>query len=189
MVLVGVGIRNLTAFSERAVWPPGSPGITTMTEGVLRACYIWIAAEHGVGIVSLSPLLPIKWVLSTHYWGSLKQVQREWQLKKKPQGSDQQQEFELNWAGERISLFRLISGSALDEPSLNNLIKVLGEVASGKLMKTADGTKLGSILRARDDRSNTGDWERLELGIEIKEMRFLHEKLQAGIPERKYYAK
>jgi len=56
-------------------------------------------------------------------------------------------------------------------------------------MKTADGTKLGSILRARDDRSNTGDWERLELGIEIKEMRFLHEKLQAGIPERKYYAK
>lgn len=60
MVLVGVGIRNLTAFSERTVWPPGSPGITTMTEGVLRACYIWIAAEHGVGIVSLSPLLPTK---------------------------------------------------------------------------------------------------------------------------------
>lgn len=56
-------------------------------------------------------------------------------------------------------------------------------------MKTADGTKLGSILRATDDRSNTGDWERLELGIEIKKMRFLHEKLQACILGRKYHAK
>lgn len=60
MVLVGVGIRDLTAFSERIVWPPGSPGITLMLEGMLRACYIWIAPEHGVVIVSLSPLLPIK---------------------------------------------------------------------------------------------------------------------------------
>lgn len=48
-------------------------------------------------------------------------------------------------------------------------------------MTTADGTKLGSILRAMDDRSNIGDWERLELGIDIEEMRFLQKKLQASI--------
>lgn len=78
---------------------------------------------------------------------------------------------------------------SLDEPLLNNLIKVLGEVANRKLMRTADGTKLGSVLRAVDDRSNTGDWERLELGIEIKKMRFLHEKQQADTSGRKYCAK
>lgn len=53
-------------------------------------------------------------------------------------------------------------------------------------MRTADGTKLGSILRAVDNRSNTGDLERLELGIEIKKMRFLHE---AEMSERKHCAK
>lgn len=64
---------------------------------------------------------------------------------------------------------------------MKNLIKVLGDVANSKLMTTADGTKLGSILRAMDDRSNIGDWERLELGIDIEEMRFLQKKLQASI--------
>lgn len=53
-------------------------------------------------------------------------------------------------------------------------------------MRTTDGTKLGSILRAVDDRSNRGDLERLELGIEIKKMRFLHEAEMSG---RKYCAK
>lgn len=52
-------------------------------------------------------------------------------------------------------------------------------------MRTADGTKLGSILRAVDDRSSTGDLERLELGIEIKKIRFLHEAEKSG---RKYCA-
>lgn len=75
---------------------------------------------------------------------------------------------------------------SLDKPLLNILIKVLGEVANCKLMRTADGTKLGSILRAVDDRSNTGDLERLELGIEMKKMRFLYE---AEMSERKYCAK
>lgn len=77
---------------------------------------------------------------------------------------------------------------SLDEPLLNNLFKDLGEVANHKLMRTADGSKLGSILRAMDGRSNTGDWERLELGIEIKKMGFLHEKQQADTSERKYCA-
>lgn len=76
---------------------------------------------------------------------------------------------------------------SLDQPLLNNLIK--GEVANRKLMRTADGTKLGSILRDVDDRSNTGDWQRLELGIEIKKMRFLHEEQQADTSGRKYCAK
>lgn len=61
MVLVGMGLHPLTAFSERLVWPPGSPGTTPMPEGTQRVRYIWIAAEHGVEhIVSLSPLLPVK---------------------------------------------------------------------------------------------------------------------------------
>lgn len=72
---------------------------------------------------------------------------------------------------------------------LNNLIKVLGEVANHKLMRTADGTKLGSILRAVDDGINTGDWKRLGLGIEIKKMRCLHEKRRADTSGRKYRAK
>lgn len=75
---------------------------------------------------------------------------------------------------------------SLDEPLLNILIKVLGEVANCKLMRTADGTKLGSILRAVDDRSNTGDLESLEVGIEIKKIRFLHEAEMSG---GKYCAK
>lgn len=76
---------------------------------------------------------------------------------------------------------------SLDEPLLNNLIK--GEVANHKLMRTADDTKPGNILRAVDDGSNTGDWERLELGIEIKKMRFLHEEQQADTSGRKHCAK
>lgn len=75
---------------------------------------------------------------------------------------------------------------SLDEPLLNILITVLGEVANCKLMRTADGTNPGSILRAVDDRSNTGDLERLEVGIEIKKMRFLREAEMSG---REYCAK
>lgn len=56
-------------------------------------------------------------------------------------------------------------------------------------MRTADGTKLGGVLRAVDGRSNTGDWEGLELGIDIKKMRFLHEKRQADNSGRKYWSK
>lgn len=160
MVLVGMGLRPLTAFSERLDWPPGSPGITPMPEGTQRARYIWIAAEHGVEhAVSLSPLLPVNRVQPTHCRGCLKQVQRQQQQKR---GYYEQKEFELCWRKDFIIQANL--RTSLDEPLLNNLIKVLGEVANCKLMRTADGTKLGSVLRAVDDRSNTGDWERLELG-------------------------
>lgn len=185
MVLVGMGLRPLTAFSERLDWPPGSPGITPMPEGTQRASYIWIAAEHGVEhTVSLSPLLPVNRVQPTHRRGCLKQVHRQ-----RPQKRSyyEQKEFELSWRKDFIIQANL--RTSLDEPLLNNLIKVLGEVANCKLMRTADGTKLGSVLRAVDDRSNTGDWERLELGIEIKKMRFLHEKQQADTSGRKYCAK
>jgi len=48
MVLVGMGLHPLTAFSERLLWPQGSLRITPMPEGMQRAHYIWIAAEHGV---------------------------------------------------------------------------------------------------------------------------------------------
>lgn len=59
MVLMAMGLHHLTAFSERIVWPPGSPRITPMPKGMLRAGYIWIAAEYGVACkASLGPQLP-----------------------------------------------------------------------------------------------------------------------------------
>lgn len=84
MVLMGMGLHPLTAFSERLVWPLGSPEITLMPEGMQKARYIWIAAEHMVEhIVNLSPLLPVNRVQPTHCCGSLKQVHRQQQPKKK----------------------------------------------------------------------------------------------------------
>lgn len=86
MVLVGMGRHSLTAFSERLVWPPGSPEITPMPEGTQRTCYIWIAAERREEhMVNLSPLLPINRVQPTHCWGYLKQVHRRQQQQQQEQ--------------------------------------------------------------------------------------------------------
>lgn len=122
---------------------------------------------------------PLLWV----FWS--KCIDNKQQHHKK--GYYEQKEFELSWRKDFI--IQANPRISLDEPLLKNLIKVLGEVANPKLMRAADGTKVGSILRAVDDRSNTGDWERLELGIEIKKTRFLHGKRQANTSGRIYCAK
>lgn len=165
------GTTSFDSFLERIVWPPGCPGITPMPEGMQRVLHL--DCSRARGRAHSQSILPASCKSSnqiqpTRRSGLLKQVHRQQQQKR---GCYEQKEFKLSWIKDFIIQANL--RISLDDPLLNNLIKVLGEVANCKLMRTADGTKLGSDLGSVDDRSNTGDWERLELGIEIKKMRFL----------------